>query len=310
MKGTSLILSPHQNPWSLLALVMILSLLGAFQATAQQLPQFSQYASNTYIINPAVAGSNDYFDVKALNRYQWSGVTDAPRTFTLSLSAPLKNPHMGVGGFLFVDNVGPTRRTGAQVSYSYHVNLTEELRLGLAASVGLTQFTIDGSRIKLAEADDPALYSELSSQLVVDGKFGAYLYHDKFYVGFTLPQLFQNKIDLYESENPGLNKLEDHYMLLAGYKFQINDDFMIEPSVLVKYVQPTPVKIDATIRAHWKEMLYLGASWRNNDAIVAMIGYEWNRSLTIGYSYDFTTSNMKNYSDGTHEIGLGFKFGQ
>jgi hypothetical protein len=254
---------------------MILSVLGAFQATAQQLPQFSQYASNTYIINPAVAGSNDYFDVKALNRYQWSGVTDAPRTFTLSLSAPLKNPHMGVGGFLFVDNVGPTRRTGAQVSYSYHVNLTE-----------------------------------LSSQLVVDGKFGAYLYHDKFYVGFTLPQLFQNKIDLYESENPGLNKLEDHYMLLAGYKFQINDDFMIEPSVLVKYVQPTPVKIDATIRAHWKEMLYLGASWRNNDAIVAMIGYEWNRSLTIGYSYDFTTSNMKNYSDGTHEIGLGFKFGQ
>lgn len=217
---------------------------------------------------------------------------------------------MGVGGFLFVDNVGPTRRTGAQVSYSYHVNLTEELRLGLAASVGLTQFTIDGSRIKLAEADDPALYSELSSQLVVDGKFGAYLYHDKFYVGFTLPQLFQNKIDLYESENPGLNKLEDHYMLLAGYKFQLNDDFMIQPSVLVKYVQPTPVKIDATVRAHWKEMVYLGASWRNNDAIVAMIGYEWNKSLSIGYSYDFTTSNMKNYSDGTHEIGLGFKFGQ
>lgn len=289
---------------------MILSFIGMVSAQAQQLPQFSQYNSNNYVINPAFAGTESYFDVKAVNRYQWAGMTDAPRSFTMSLSAPFRNPHMAMGGYIFVDNVGPTRRTGAQVSYGWHMNLTEGIKLGLSASVGLTQFSIDGSRITLAEEGDPALFSELSSQLVMDAKFGALVYHENWYAGFTLPQLFQNRIDLYESADPGLSRLEDHYMLLAGYKYQLNDDFMLEPSVLVKYVAPAPIKIDATVRAHFREMIWAGFSWRNHDAFVAMLGYEWRQSLSIGYSYDFTTSNLRNYSNGTHEIMLGFKFGQ
>ncbi|MCB0760082.1 MAG: type IX secretion system membrane protein PorP/SprF [Flavobacteriales bacterium] len=290
--------------------IFLLVLLSGTSSIAQQLPQFSQYSNNLYVINPAYAGTESYFDVKAANRYQWAGITDAPRTFTLSLSAPFRNPHMAMGGYLFVDNVGPTRRTGAQVSYGWHMNLSEGLKLGLAASVGLTQFTIDGSRITMAEDGDPALLGQLSSKLVVDAKFGAMVYHEKFYAGITLPQLIQNRVDLYESQEPGLSRLEDHYMLLAGYKYQLNDDFMLEPSVLVKYVTPAPIKIDVTLRAHFRKMVWAGVSWRNNDAFVAMLGYEWRQSLSIGYSYDFTTSHLKNYSDGTHEIVLGFKFGQ
>lgn len=276
---------------------------------AQQLPQISQYMLNDYVLNPAVAGTKPYFDVKFMSRQQWVGITDAPRTFTLSLAAPLKNEKMGVGGYVYTDNAGPTRRTGFQLSYSYILTLNESLKLSLAASGGIQQFAIDGSQISLTNNDDPALYGEMRSQLLFDAKFGAYLYHEDFYVGLTFPQLLQNQLDLFESNN-AISRLEDHYFLTAGYQYDINETWSVEPSVFVKYTQPVPVKIDASARVFYKDMVWVGGSYRNNDAVVAMLGYEYQDAISIGYSYDFTTSNLQNYSSGTHEIMLGFKFNQ
>ncbi|NNE54756.1 MAG: type IX secretion system membrane protein PorP/SprF, partial [Flavobacteriales bacterium] len=133
---------------------------------------------------------------------------------------------------------------------------------------------------------------------------------EKFYFGFTLPQLLQNKVDLYESTTTDLSRLEDHYMVMGGYTIAVNDDIKVIPSFLLKYVSPTPIKIDATARVMYKDMVWLGGSWRNNDAFVAMVGYEWNELVSLGYAYDFTTSDIKNYSDGTHEIVLGLRFNQ
>jgi type IX secretion system PorP/SprF family membrane protein len=295
-------------------IIYTLSILLLFSAlvekvSAQQLPQISQYMENDYVINPAVAGTEQYFDVNFMSRQQWVGITDAPRTFTLSLAAPMKNEKMGLGGYIYADNAGPTRRTGFQLSYSYILTLNESLKLSLAASGGLQQFAIDGSQITLTNSDDPALYGEKRADLLFDAKFGAYLYHEDFYVGVTFPQLLQNQLDLYDSNN-SISRLEDHYYLTAGYKYEINETFTVEPSVMVKYTQPVPLKIDASARVFYQNMIWLGASYRNNDAIVAMAGYEYQETLSIGYSYDFTTSNLQNYSSGTHEIVLGFKFNQ
>ena len=92
-------------------------------ALAQQLPHFSQYYLNDYLINPAVGGSRPYFEGKSAHRYQWEGITDAPRTYTLSVNGPTKNQKMGFGGYIFTDNVGPTRRTGFNASYAYHIKV-------------------------------------------------------------------------------------------------------------------------------------------------------------------------------------------
>jgi type IX secretion system PorP/SprF family membrane protein len=291
--------------WLIVVIFILIAFLGS---KAQQLPQISQYSFNNYVINPATAGVEDYFEVKSMNRYQWTGLTDAPRTFTIALTAPFKNPRVAMGGYLFVDNVGPTRRTGIQASYAYHLPLNENLKLSFSASMGVMQFAIDGSRITLATDGDPALFNTLNSKILFDAKFGAYLYSESFYLGFTLPQLLQNKVDLFNTTDPSLSRLEDHYLINAGYKWQLNEDFMLEPSALIKYVDPAPIKIDATLRVFYKTMVWAGGSWRNNDAWVAMAGYEWNEQVSLGYAFDFTTSNLKNYSDGTHEIVLGLKF--
>jgi type IX secretion system PorP/SprF family membrane protein len=287
-----------------------LFLLGGVSTFAQQLPQISMFQDNYYVLNPAYAGSAREFQVFGMNRTQWTGITDAPRTFSLSLQGQLKNPHVGVGGHLFTDNVGPTRRTGIQLSYTYHFFINEKIKIGLGLSGGMLQFAIDGTKISLKEEGDPALYSELRSQTVFDATFGAYAQGENWWAGFTLPQLLQNQIRLYDSVEQASNRLEDHYLIAGGYKYALNSDFTVEPAILLKYVKPTPLKWELSARFTYQDMVWLGASFRSNDAAVLMAGYEYRNAISIGYAYDLTTSSLRDHTTGTHEILVGFRFNQ
>lgn len=287
-------------------ITLLILLLVATNGQAQQLEQLSLYGQNRYVVNPAYAGAGDDFEVTLMNRNQWSGVQDAPRTFTLSMVAPFSNPHVAMGGYLFVDNAGPTRRTGLQLSYSYHFQLYDDLKLGLAASMGMLQFAIDGTRITLTEDGDPALYSSYNKQLMFDAKFGVYASGERYHVGLTLPQLLQNKVRLYEPVTPELNRLEDHYMVSGSYRFGFGS-IEVEPSVLVKYVAPVPVKIDANVRVIYQEQVWLAAGWRSNDAWLAAVGYEWNNSLSVAVAYDYTTSKLQSVAGNTTEVIIGFR---
>ncbi len=291
-------------------LVTLLALLATGQIDAQQVPQFSMFQDNLYVLNPAFGGRSPWFEVKGVNRTQWSGITDAPRTFALAMHGPLRNPNVGVGGYVFTDNVGPTRRTGIQLSGTYHFSINENVRLGLGLSGGALQFAIDGSKIRLAEEGDPALLNTLQSQLVFDASFGFSVYSDDWYIGFSMPQLLQNQIRLYDGVNQDVNRLEDHYFLMAGYQYTLNDDWMIEPALIVKYVQPVPLSWDLMTRCWFRNTVWAGVSYRHGDAVVAMAGYQWNNSLSIGYSYDLSVSGLRRHSTGTHEIVLGFRFDQ
>ena len=149
-------------------IVILVLILSGSAVFAQQLPHFSQYYLNDFLINPAVAGTRDYFEGKSSHRYQWEGITDAPRTYTLSVNGPMKNEKMGLGGYLFTDMVGPTRRTGFNLAYSYHVRLNETLKLSFGLSAGLLQFMIDGSKVTLRDEGDVILTNGVQKVLVPD----------------------------------------------------------------------------------------------------------------------------------------------
>src|SRR5437868_4504015 len=96
---------------------------------AKQLPQYSQYMLNQMAINPAVAGKNEFAEVRSNYRQQWTGITDAPRTYMLTLDGPIGSKHMGIGMNLFTDITGPTRRTGLTLAYAYHLRIQKEIYL-------------------------------------------------------------------------------------------------------------------------------------------------------------------------------------
>lgn len=296
-----------ENLRRILALALVAMAVG--HAHAQQLPQLTQYQFNDYVFNPAVAGSRDFLELRSGHRYQWVGIQDAPRTFTLSGTTPI-GEKMGVGGYLFTDIVGPTRRTGVQFSYAYHLQFTEDLKLSLGLSAGLLQFLIDGSKITLRDPGDPAMDDQLRGELMPDAKFAFYLYHPKFWFGATAPQLLRNKVRFFDERNEVLSRMEDHYYVTGGYRIPMGENWKLEPSFLLKYVDPVPPKLDITATIRYKNNMWLGASYRTNDAYAAMVGIWLKETFQFGYSYDIITSNLRNYSTGSHEVMLALTFGK
>lgn len=287
--------------------ILLFSLL-AFCGISQQLPQYTQYMLNEMAINPAVAGKDEYADVRSNSRYQWIGITDAPRTYMLTLHGPIKDKNMGIGMNLYTDIVGPTRRTGLNFSYAYHMKLKEDMFLSMGLSAGVLQWGIDGSKLYLRDSGDENLLSTYQTTYVPDFGAGIYFHKkDRFYVGLSVPQLYQAPIKLYEGAGKN-SKIINHFNFNAAYKFDLGDDFKIEPSFLVKYAIPAPPKLDIGARVIYQEQIWLGGAYRHNDAFTALIGYFYKNYLMIGYSYDFTTTNIKKYSSGTHEIMLGIRF--
>ncbi|MDF2437316.1 MAG: Bacteroidetes-specific putative rane protein [Bacteroidota bacterium] len=285
-------------------------MIASVSMKAQQLPHYSNYMLNQYAMNPAVGGSSPYFEGISNNRYQWIGITDAPRTYMLTVQGPTKNLKMGVGGSLFTDIVGPTRRTGFYLSYAYHLKVAEKVRVSLGISAGLLQFMVDGSKITLHDPKDNVISGGVEQVITPDFGAGIYVYSTdkKWYVGASVPQIMQSQIKFKDYTYTGLSRLATHYYVTAGYKFDIGDDFKIEPSGCLKYVEPAPLQFDLGLRGIYKEKIWIGGAFRYLDAVSAMVGFTLQENLTVAYAYDFTMTNIGKYSTGTHELMLGIKF--
>ncbi len=275
---------------------------------AQQLPQYTNYILNDFVLNPALSGIGDDFEVKSNNRYQWVGIPGAPRTYVLSGDGPQQNKNMGYGGYVYSDVTGPTSRIGFDLSYAYHVKLTEKLKLSLGLSGGLQQFSVDGTQITLHDQNDPALGTGFQSVFVPDIGFGALFYSDKFYVGLSIPQIYQAQLKFFDYTSSTISTLSTHYFVTGGYKYDVSDNIRLEPSFLLNYVSPVPVQVDIGFRAIYKKMVWLGASFRSGDAFSIMAGYTYQDYLLIAYSYDIPISTIAKFGIDSQEIMFGLKF--
>lgn len=275
---------------------------------SQQLPQYSQYMLNELAINPAVAGRDEFSEVRSNNRQQWLGITDAPRTYMLTLQGPIKDKHMGLGMSVYTDITGPTRRTGGSLTYAYHLKIKEDMHISMGLSAGIQQWAVDGSKITLHDEGDEQLLTYYRAAPVPELGAGLYFYKkDSYYFGISVPQMYQAPLNVYPgaSENSSLAR---QLNINGAYKIKINEEMQVEPSFLIKHEKPAPVKVDIGARLIYKSELWGGLVYRHKDAISVLLGYMYKNYLTIGYSYDITTTQIRKYSSGTHEIMLGLRF--
>lgn len=289
------------------ALIISMCVLGS-AIYAQQMPQYTQYLLNGYVINPAMAGSTNYFEGKMNHREQWVGITDAPRTNIISVSGPLVPQKMGIGGYIYSDINGPTRQFGANLSYSYHIRITDDLRLSMALYGAFLQFAIDGSKISTKNTNDPLLSTGIQTSIIPDAGFSFYGYAKKYFFGFSAAQLTYSKISYRELTATTSGRLVGHYFIIGGYNYDLNQDIRIQPSVLMKYAAPVPVQAEFSLRGIYKEMISATISYRSSDAMSFTAAYTHQKHLTLGYSYDFLVSGLNNYSSGSHEIMIAVRF--
>jgi type IX secretion system PorP/SprF family membrane protein len=295
------------------------ALLSAPIAKAQLLPQFSQYMLNDYVLNPAIGGTNDYWQIKTNFRYQWAGMKDAPTTYLLGGYGPHKILPMGYGGYIFNDITGPISNMGFYGSYSYNIRISGDIRISAGLSLGMVQQKIDVSEIDWENSDmqDPLIQDgSFYKKFYPDGSLGVYLYTSQYFAGISFNHLFFNNMSLLDEYDEGYvvknNRIKPHFYIQGGYKYNIDRNFDIEPSILLKAVPNYDFVGDINCRVIYQKMMWGGlgfrSSYKNADALIIFVGYNYNDMINIGYSYDLTLSKLNYASNGSHEIMLGVKF--
>lgn len=303
---------------------------------AQQKPQYTQYVFNNYLLNPAVTGIENYTDVKLGYRSQWTGLEGAPVTAYFSINAPLGSnfiegdatgfpssggenpyrrmytrdyqaaePHHGIGFMLVTDKAGPIDQTNMAATYAYHLGLAPRLNLAVGVSGGFNHLHLNTSLIKLYTPDDPVLRDINNNQWKPDASVGVWLYSASYYFGVSAQQIIPQNQYITTGNNSNLSKTVPHYFATFGYKLYLNDDVSLLPSALVKFIQPVPTTFDINMKLSFRDRFWFGGSYRKDDSFGILAGFNLSSLINVSYSYDATTSALRNVSNGSHEIVLG-----
>ncbi|MBL7818183.1 MAG: PorP/SprF family type IX secretion system membrane protein [Saprospiraceae bacterium] len=278
-------------------------------AMAQQFPLFSNYIVNGYGYNPAMIGQNEHIDLRGTYRTQWVGLEGQPQTQIVMINGRIGKTGVNLGGNFYNDVAGKLKKTGTSGLLSYTQKLDDRTNLSIGLSGGY--FKIDVLNEVFAEhLNDPTIAGAQKGMWVPDLSMGAFIRQkDGFFAGLSVPQLFRKKLIF----DPALNlsnpsSLIRHYYGLAGYTFKVSEKMKLEPSAMVKVSENVSPQFDFTIKGIFNNMFWVGGSYRTEDAIVAMAGIEYPKWYAA-YSYDVTTSPLRNVSSNSHELTFGFRFG-
>lgn len=291
---------------------LVLGIVSFSEIFAQQQPLSTMHMWNQLIINPAYAGSRDAFSASAIWREQWVGLEGSPSTQVLSLHTPLPSDKIGLGLTVENDKIGPSNNTAVWGDFAYRLQTGEKgiLSFGLRAGFGIYQASLRD--LENIDANDPVFNQNVESNFMPNFGFGAYYYGERGYVGLSTPSLLENELN--SGSNP-TGKAKDldkrHFNLMAGYVFNLSQDsagVMFKPSTIIRVVEGAPVSFDVSANFLIKQKLWLGAAYRYQDAMAAIISFHFTDHLQAGYSYDFGTSKLRSYHSGSHEIMLTYDF--
>lgn len=256
-------------------LFSLLVLIFVFSAKSQQRPHYTQYVINPFIINPAIAGIDNYGDLKVSARDQWVGLKGAPRTTYFTIHAPIgKNdyrlsstsfsvpgenprgkaywenytaadPHHGAGLSIINDKTGNFNFFSAAATYAYHLGLNATTNISAGLSAGITSVSVNRTNHDFdgyGNPSDPSFGSVTAEQLRKlrpQMAAGIWLYARSYFVGFSAQQIIPQTLSFVDDNASILQKgkLIPHLFLTAGYRFLVGNDFNITPSVMMKYIK-------------------------------------------------------------------------
>lgn len=304
---------------------------------SQQLPQISQYLRNQYMINPGAAGVYDFTDITLGGRVQWLGMADAPKTSYLSISAPLshfssknqynpslrnssgfsKSPVVNTGrlkhavGLQFLANqLGAFRRLDFAGTYAIHLPISRGYNISFGTNLGLLNHTFLPERAVVEDlVSDNAYLNFVANNThlnILNISSGLYFYSKKMFVGLSVNQLTKGLVYF----GSGFYDARMHFNFTAGYKINIGTDYSITPSTLIKYMVPTVPVVESSVQLEYQESFWLAISYRHKDAFIGMFGMNLSDRFKFGYSFDYTISDLNQFSSGGHELILGIMLGR
>ena len=297
------------------AISILLLGLSSFSLLGQQDAQYTQYVYNTTSINPAYAGSRDVLSIVGLHRSQWVGLEGAPRTSTLSLHSPVGvSRRVGLGGSVINDEIGPSSETYLSADFSYTIPTSEHGRLSFGLKGTLQLFDVDFSRLSSQVTETQ--FSGVDNDINPNVGVGLYYHSKRFYAGLSAPNLLETEHfdtdNLIEgAQSSSLTSREKtNFYLLAGHVFDLSDIVKFKPSFITKVVNGSPLQVDVSANFLFYDKLTLGAAYRWDAAVSAIAGFQISESLLIGFAYDYETTELQEFNNGSYELLLRFELFQ
>ncbi|HPT31705.1 MAG TPA: type IX secretion system membrane protein PorP/SprF [Prolixibacteraceae bacterium] len=281
-------------------------------ALGQQDPQYTNNMFYKLGVNPGIAGSQDAIRGIILNRYQWTGFEGAPKTMVFSADAPVMvfGAPSGIGLNMINDKLGPEENVWVNLNYAYKRSL-RTANLGIGLSLGVFNKSIKGEwevpdddlGIYIDPASDPAIPQGEASQVVLDAGLGLYLEGVNYYAGISVTHLNQPSVKFSDLATTYLAR---HYYLTGGYNIKLPDPLIeLRPSFLLKS-DLAGWQLDVNANLVFNNRFWGGVSYRLQDAVSLLFGMELINGLSVGYSFDLTTSAIGRYGYGSHEVFLSY----
>lgn len=317
-----------------LAFILIIIAFGQI-AAAQQLPIYSQYLYNKFLINPAHAGSDGYTSINLTAREQWVGYSGAPRTYSLSWQTrflkkkfsiskkssnrtvyrPKTDGRVGLGAYIFSDRNGLIQRTGFQATYAYHMWIEPNTQLSMGLAVTGYHFAINANESSFEDPNEPWMTDNLRRGVFIpDADFGIYILNSKFDFGISAQQLFgaATKIGSYAYRNFHMDR---HLYMFGSYYIPLGAKAELEPSVLGKVSEELMPQADIGMTYIYDQTIWSGLTYRTGGGLIGNIRFKYvpnhteKTAMFFGYALDFTLNQIQRVTYGTHELTFAVKFG-
>jgi len=277
----------------------------SFIGKGQQVAQYSQWSFNQFAINPAMAGLKNCLDVRGSYRLQWAGFEGAPQTGLFTINAPIKarrkalnSPYHGLGGKIERDQFGHFNNIAISGAYAIHLPIGREKRLSFGVMAGVQQFGFDQSIVTTIDPDIAVGQSASNFLFPLIGAGGWYN-SKNFYVGASIDQLARNQWD-----DIGLNsRFGLHMKLTSGTRITFDNKNSILPAILIRIPPKGPASVDLNLMFDFTDKFLVGLGYRNTDALIAMLRLRLDK-FSVGYSFDFITSDIRGGNFHSHEISL------
>jgi len=285
----------------------MLMILGALFSKGQQDPMYTQYIFNLQTVNPAYVGYWQTMGVTLLTRDQWVGLNGHPTTQTFTIQTPLRSENVGLGFNVVIDKIGLEKRLLINIDYSYRVFLTENTSLRFGIKGGFTNYSNNLLEYVQYSPSDPVFQGTIDNKLMPNFGFGMFLSSSKYYLSLSLPKIIENN---YKSNVNNFSTKSDirHLFIAGGLLFDLSDNVKFKPSFMTKSVMGSPFEYDVSANFLLAEKFWVGAMYRSGDSFGAIAQWIFSRKLRLGYAYDFTTTDLRNYHNGVHEVMISYEF--
>ena len=276
---------------------------------AQKEPQYTQYMYNIGSFNPAYVGTVETPDITGLYRVQWSGIPGAPKTLRFGVNLPLANEKNGLGFNVVSDQLGPTTQTYIDFAYSFQVKLSEDTKLSFGVDAGGSLLDVDYTKGDFENPNEPLLNNaDTFNKFYPTVGAGMFMYQENWYLGLSVPNFLTSGIYADEVANIVEDKMQ--FNLIGGYIFNFSEGLKFKPAFLMNYLNGSPLNLNLSTNFLISEVVTLGASYRLDNALSGLAGLQVSNSLFLGYSYDYNTNGLGDYSQGSHEVILKFYLGR